>query len=181
MSWINQAIDAIDARAHWGYSAAGVPATEPTALCALALGASGRPRSQAGALRWLAGRQNPDGSLGIAVDRPAPKWLTGWALLAWQQARRSPPGASSERGDLEGRIASGLDWVLRSRGQTQARMDWLGHDPTLIGWPWAEGTHSWVEPTAIQLLALKGCGLARHERLAGGRAPDRSADSFRRL
>ncbi len=164
MTWVDQAIDAIDVRPPWGYAAGGSPATEPTALCALALGASERTRNHAEALRWLAGVQNPDGSLGIAVGRSAPKWPTGWALLAWQWARRPSPAGSPERSDFDGCIGSGLDWLVRSKGQTQARMDWLGHDPTLIGWAWAEGTHSWVEPTAIQLLALKAAGLDRHER-----------------
>ena len=30
-----------------------------------------------------------------------------------------------------------------------------GHDRMLVGWPWAEGTHSWVEPTALAVLALR--------------------------
>ena len=34
----------------------------------------------------------------------------------------------------------------------------LGHDSTLIGWPWVEGTHSWIEPTAWAVLALKSVG-----------------------
>jgi len=40
----------------------------------------------------------------------------------------------------------------------------MGHDTTLQAWPWVEGTHSWIEPTAIGLLALKSSGLAGHPR-----------------
>ncbi len=44
------------------------------------------------------------------------------------------------------------------------RIEELGHDSTLIGWPWVEGTHSWIEPTAWAVLALKSVGLAQHAR-----------------
>ena len=44
------------------------------------------------------------------------------------------------------------------------RNEQLGHDSTLIGWPWVEGTHSWIEPTAWAVLALKAVGLAQHPR-----------------
>ncbi len=32
------------------------------------------------------------------------------------------------------------------------------------GWPWVEGTHSWIEPTAFSLLALKAVGQGAHPR-----------------
>jgi hypothetical protein len=40
----------------------------------------------------------------------------------------------------------------------------MGHDSKLVGWPWALGTHSWVEPTALAVLALKSAGHADHPR-----------------
>ena len=40
----------------------------------------------------------------------------------------------------------------------------LGHDPNLKGWPWVEGTNSWIEPTALALLALKAADQAEHPR-----------------
>jgi hypothetical protein len=46
----------------------------------------------------------------------------------------------------------------------------LGHDPTLVGWPWIEGTHSWLEPTALAVLALSREGLGDHPRVAEGLA-----------
>ena len=35
------------------------------------------------------------------------------------------------------------------------RPDILGHDTKLRGWPWVDGTHSWVEPTAYAMLGLR--------------------------
>ena len=43
--------------------------------------------------------------------------------------------------------------------------DAAGHDPLLKGWPWIDGTHSWIEPTALNVLALKATGHAQHERV----------------
>lgn len=43
--------------------------------------------------------------------------------------------------------------------------DIFGHDRTLQGWPWVEGTHSWVEPTAYAVLALRTCGQTNHPRV----------------
>jgi hypothetical protein len=44
----------------------------------------------------------------------------------------------------------------------------VGHDTRLRGWPWVETTHSWVEPTAINVLALKTAGLADSPRVREG-------------
>ncbi len=44
----------------------------------------------------------------------------------------------------------------------------MGHDTTLIGWPWVVGTHSWYEPTCLAVLALKAHGYANHPRCLEG-------------
>jgi hypothetical protein len=44
----------------------------------------------------------------------------------------------------------------------------LGHDTTLVGWPWVDGTHSWVEPTALAILALRREGFGDHPRVREG-------------
>ena len=41
----------------------------------------------------------------------------------------------------------------------------VAHDTSLIGWPWVENTHSWIEPTSMALLALKACGHSTHNRV----------------
>ena len=44
----------------------------------------------------------------------------------------------------------------------------VGHDTTLIGWPWVADTHSWLEPTAMTILALCRDGRADHPRVRAG-------------
>jgi hypothetical protein len=58
----------------------------------------------------------------------------------------------------------GVDWLLEARGKPLEKTVQLGHDSSLIGWPWVLGTHSWIEPTALAVLALKATGHAAHAR-----------------
>ena len=62
--------------------------------------------------------------------------------------------------------------AARHRGPgRQGRPGSRGHDATstcrLIGWPWAEDTFSWVEPTAWACLALRAAGPGRPPARAG--------------
>ena len=43
-----------------------------------------------------------------------------------------------------------------------------GHDTAIRGWPWTEGTHSWVEPTSLAMIALRVTGNGGNERVAEG-------------
>ena len=49
-------------------------------------------------------------------------------------------------------------------GETSEPQEYTGHDTSLTGWPWVAGTHSWVEPTAWGLLALRAVGQGQHAR-----------------
>jgi hypothetical protein len=44
----------------------------------------------------------------------------------------------------------------------------VGHDTMLVGWPWVAGTHSWLEPTAMAVLALRRVGSSSHPRVDEG-------------
>ncbi len=43
-----------------------------------------------------------------------------------------------------------------------------GHDTSIVAWPWVAETHSWIEPTAFSVLALKAVGLSDHRRVRDG-------------
>ena len=153
----------------WGYRNDRGPSVEPTALACLGLW-SCRSHSpleiRRGAIQrgadWLQTLQKADGSLGIASALPSPCWATPHAILLWNALEVHVPARR--------RAAA---WLLEQKGSPVA-VDAafigsvVGHDTTLIGWPWIEGTHSWIEPTAMAILALDREGLGYHPRVAEG-------------
>jgi len=160
VSTIELALDRLSRGPVCGYFADGQPASEPTALAAMALAAHGRLEPARAALDWLAALQSDEGSVGIDFSRPRPRWATGWALLAWQTALGLGPAAwpagASERWQHAADRA--VVWMRSLHGEAADPTPLYGHDPTLRGWPWVETTHSWVEPTSIAVLALKAAG-----------------------
>ena len=44
----------------------------------------------------------------------------------------------------------------------------VGHDTAIVGWPWVADTHSWLEPTAVAILALRREGKVDHPRVREG-------------
>jgi hypothetical protein len=165
MAWHDETIEFLAGRPVCGYQREGIPSVEPTALAALALLTAGRGRQAATALDWLCGVQSTDGSLGIDARTRQPCWPTGWAMLAWNMAAGQMPNAKAKWSAATGRA---LAWTLATSGRPlrNLRQDdrLIGHDTALQGWPWVVGTHSWVEPTAINLLALRSAGQANHPR-----------------
>jgi hypothetical protein len=162
MTWIDATLDELAAQQQWSYRANTVAATEPTALAALALVAHGRNEAAERALRWLAKAQTEEGCLGISAEEKSPHWPTGWAVLAWSAAMRA--GQTSGAIDYRAHISRAIRWMLTIEGKPNPRTKELGHDTTLIGWPWVESTHSWLEPTALNVLALKANGNGDHSR-----------------
>jgi hypothetical protein len=150
----------------WSYSPSGSPAVEPTALAGLGLLACppGRqPEGDALAIRsaadWLAALQQRDGSLGVSAALPSPCWPTPYAILFWAAAGGHPLARKSA-----------ARWLLATKGTTvDSPSDGvIGHDTTLAGWPWVADTHSWLEPTAMAVLALRREGLGTHPRSVEG-------------
>ncbi len=158
-----------DCSGAWGYRNDRGPSAEPTALACLGLWSCrshSPPEARRGAIQrgadWLQTLQKADGSLGIAPSLPSPCWATSHAILLWNALEVHAPARR--------RAAA---WLLEQKG-TSIAVDAAylgsvgGHDTTLIGWPWVEGTHSWIEPTAMAILALVREGLGDHPRVAEG-------------
>ena len=72
MDWNDDLLSRLSATIPCGYHALGQPASEPTALAALALLARGRIDTARVALNWLAQMQSDDGSIGISAANPDP-------------------------------------------------------------------------------------------------------------
>jgi hypothetical protein len=148
----------------WGYRPDTAPCAEATALAGLALRSTDADRPPGpddadSAADWLASIQRPDGSLGASEGASAPGWPTPYAILLWAGVG----GHATPR-----RLA--VAWLLGRGGNAAATPNdgVIGHDGTLVGWPWVADTHSWLEPTALAVLALRREGLGGHARTVEG-------------
>lgn len=158
---VDRCLKAIEARAIEGGFAGSDGGTfrpDATAWAILALRAAGvaddrlyPPRDR------LAGAQAKDGSVGLAPGLSTTVWPTPLAILAWQGAA---PFAGSQSRAVEYLLASGgVRWDTKpDEGEGSV-------DPRIRGWPWVTGTFSWVEPTALAIMALSASGHASHARV----------------
>jgi hypothetical protein len=157
--WRQHALDELAHQPICGYRRQASAYSEPTALAALALQSHGRIQAASKAALWLAGCQRNDGSLGLSASEHQPSWPTGLAVLAWRSL-----GA-----DWSDNVERALEWIIRVQGDTFENSENLvGHDTQIPGWSWVRGTHSWVEPTALNIAALKACDYSDHERSVDG-------------
>jgi hypothetical protein len=130
----------------------------PDATCwaILALQAAGRnsdviPKAR----RSLAHAQGRDGRICVSPLTPDACWPTPLAVLAWLRvAEYEMPRQKAIRFLLE---------VEKIRLVSAAESG-DGHDAMIKGWPWTDGTHPWVEPTAYGLMAMRTCGYLVHSR-----------------
>jgi hypothetical protein len=177
MTWRADLVGQLAAAIPCGYQRRGPPATEPTCLAAIALARSGHAKSSLQALQWLSSIQSDDGSVGPTADLHAPGWPTALAILASDYVDRSDSndvlGLYGDRclaGDNDPKakqpfnVDHAVRWLIQAKGHTFERDESMGHDSTLVGWPWVIGTHSWAEPTALSVLALKSAGYDKHPR-----------------
>jgi hypothetical protein len=153
--WLQRALDQLAKSPVCGYLQNQGAATEPSVIAALALSGHGMGEAAAPVLDYLAAAQQPDGSVGVREKEPTPGWPTSLAVIAWQHF---------DAAKHKSRIDKGLAWISAMHGQSLARSAEMGHNTTLDGWPWAEGTHSWLEPTAFHLLAYRAVHQANHPR-----------------
>jgi len=163
MAWTAKYLDALGDPEAWAYRTGQPPASEPAALAALALLGHERLDSARAPLDWLVERQSPDGRIGINASQAEPNWPTLWAILAWTADARAH-ALPLARGRYADAVELAIQWVLTQKGKPIDRSRELGHDSTLIGWPWVESTHSWMEPTCLAVLALRATGRSTHPR-----------------
>lgn len=155
MNWHEEALERLADKPLCGYGATDGCATEPTALAALALTAYQRLDTALEAANYLKSYQNESGSIGVRPELPEPCWSTSLAVLAW---------SAIDRRRFDQQIRHGLQWILSIEGNQLKPSEQVGHDTTLVAWPWVDGTHSWIEPTALNVLTLKAAGLGDHPR-----------------
>ena len=104
----------------------------------------------------LAREQSGDGRVCVNREHPASYWPTPLAILAWQNSPASQAAQSRA-----------LKFLLDTTGVHSPRKSGepAAHDPFLKGWPWVADTHSWIEPTALAVIALKATGHGQHDRV----------------
>ncbi len=156
MTWIESALETLDDGTPSGYRVGSRPSSEPTSLAALALAAHGRSANADRLLGWLAARQLPDGRVALDEVEAGPGWVTPLAAVAW---------VAGGNGEFAGEVTRALHWIENVPCAAAPKSDTdrkavsaVGHDPSLIAWPWVPGTHSWVIPSSYCVLALKATG-----------------------
>jgi hypothetical protein len=161
---INKALDILRRRAlpEGGFSAYpdGEYRPDATAWAVLAFKAAGMPPATFDqALSRLKKSQMADGRVCLAPDHPETSWPTPLAILAWQDLL--PYRESHQRA---------INFLVQQTGKRPVFQIWppfVRHE-NVQGWPWIENTFSWIEPTALAMIALKTAGLGSHPRVRGG-------------
>lgn len=125
----------------WGYYFGKASRLEPTCWAALALTANSRGRAVAALTRW----PSRDGVLLERSGGEANYAFHGLALIALMAL-----GEAHETGN-DGLAAA----LQRVKGIALKDSAMNRQDNSLQGWSWLADTFSWVEPTAVCLLALK--------------------------
>ncbi|MGA8594051.1 MAG: hypothetical protein WB676_04845 [Bryobacteraceae bacterium] len=125
--------------------------TEMIALSAIALNNS-NPRDAQRLREWLYNAQEKTGAWRPRASLPASCWSTSLAMIAL---------ALEARQDC---LARALQWLLLHAGRESGFwvklrfrcLDRRVHfNPAYYGWPWTEGTLSWVIPTSFAIMAIR--------------------------
>jgi hypothetical protein len=159
MDWHGEIIDRLARAPCGGYGGTDGPATEPSALAALALARAQRWDAVRVVADWLHSFQDADGSVGVRPEESQPGWPTSLAVLTWSTVREA-----DGRCRYQPQIDRAFSWMVKHQGVQLPPDAVRGHDGMLEAWPWVDGTHAWLEPTALHVLALKQIGRSDHPR-----------------
>lgn len=157
----------------WGAEPGAMPDAESTAWALL--GSTQLPslfEHRASAEDWLVREQHEGGSWSAFAVTTAATWPT--AMSAWALADST---RNADRRQLayqwlsgsRGRQSSVVSRVFQRLLEGREGMRIATIDDALTGWPWVDGTASWVEPTSTAILALSAW------RESDGSARDRDA------
>jgi uncharacterized protein (DUF362 family) len=144
----------------WGYWSGQALHFEPTCLAILALASQGESHQPLidKALAALDTQADPTGLYRLDRGRPQAIWPT--ALVVATRAALGKPAEKSVQ-----RLLAVRGHTIKGDPEVQNMFD---IDPERVGWPWAEGTFAWVEPTAWAVLALRASGHGTHPRAIEG-------------
>ncbi len=143
----------------WGYAPGQASTVEATAAVTLSLSGSAAATYQR-VIAWLHNTQHQDGGWGLGATDELSGWHTAWAVLTL--ARQDPNQAV---------VARGTEWLLSvetlrtDEDAIQMLEPVLAIDLHLRGWPWLPGEASWIEPTALAILALTAARTPATERI----------------
>jgi hypothetical protein len=130
---------------------------DATAWAVMALEASGSGQHlKNAACQRLARSQLSDGRITVFEGYPESYWPTSLALLAWKKVQ-----------GFESQAELATQFLINTSGKhwSKQKDSASAHNTSIKGWPWIEGTYSWIEPTAMAVLALKSYGFKEHARV----------------
>jgi hypothetical protein len=131
---------------------------DSTAWAVIALSAAGIDDQMIHLARSrLVSDQQKDGRIPVSPSHPEAFWPTSVVILAWQGSPvHREPQSLAVKFLLD---TTGAHWPKDPDAA-------MAHDTSIKGWSWIENTHSWVDPTALSLQALKVTGYEKHQRSA---------------
>jgi len=135
----------------------GTPRPDATCWAILALeSAQAQEQLIRSARSQLTSVQSKDGRVCITPHHPEAYWPTSLAILAWQGA---PEHQESQAKAI--RFLVGYTEILNKKSPKEI----VGYDTTIKGWSWMAKTYSWVEPSALGVIALRAAGYKDHRRV----------------
>ncbi len=161
-SWRRSQLDRLQKSPLLGYHENESLAAEPIAIGALVAIANDFQGSSQIACDALASAQLSDGAVSVYLNDDGPFWTTALACIAWNKYSTCYKDEAANRYKIA--CDRGIRFLLACGGEVIPRNKIVGHNSELVGWPWVLGTHSWLEPTALALMALRHAGYQSHAR-----------------